>query len=368
MMGPIIIGGGGGGPGTPGASPEFQKTATHIQWRLAGANEWFDLVSIADLIGPAGEDGTDGVSPELQKTATYVQWRLPGGSWANLVSLAELTGPAGASGQLVLKGSVQLTANNAAYNIAGAAPAGATHVVVEAIGGGASGMALGSTPNSAAGGMPGAAERTDMLPLSSIPATVAVTIGAGGVGYTSTGTLAAQSANNAGGETRVGDLVRAVGGASNGGFATAVSALLFFASSKMPSMPGWHEVANILNGRHAFGGADGPGGGGASGPGHNGTGYGNGIGGNGGEGGRRVPGFTTAGGIGVSAAAGPAGSNAATLFSYGGGGAGGGSSAASGFNGGAGGFPGGGGGGAGRGATSGAGAAGAVRLFFYGAP
>lgn len=363
MLGPVIIGGGGGGgPGEPGRNPEFQRTATHIQWRIVGDAAWIDLVALADI------EGSDGLNPELQRTGTHIQWRLPGGAWANLVPLADLAGPAGASGQLVLKGSVQVTANQAAYNIAGAAPAGSTHVVIEAVGGGASGMALGNTPNSAAGGMPGAAEQTEMLALTAVPASVAITIGAGGMGYVSSGSLAAQSANNAGGETRVGDLVRAVGGASNGGFATAVSALLFFASSKMPSMPGWHEVANILNGRDAFGGADGPGGGGASGPGHNGSSFGNGTGGRGGEAGRRVPGHTTQGGAGGVAGVGLPGSAAVSLQSYGGGGGGGGSNAAGGFNGGAGGFPGGGGGGAGRGATSGSGAAGAVRFFFYGAP
>lgn len=58
----------------------------------------------AAITGPAGTPGTagpagaDGKSVELQKTATAIQWRLAGGTWADLISLSSITGPAGATG------------------------------------------------------------------------------------------------------------------------------------------------------------------------------------------------------------------------------------------------------------------------------
>lgn len=374
MLGPTVIGGGGGGrPGAPGAAArenEFGVHAGFISSRFIGQgdDDWVPIIAVADLVGEAGNDG---VPPELQKTATHLQWRVDGGAWANLVALVDITGPAG--GRLVLKGSVQLTANNAAYDIVAAAPAGSTHVTIEAVGGGASGMAMGAIHQSACGGMPGAVERSEMLALTSITAPVSVTIGAGGASYTTTATAYFQTTGNSGGETRVGDLVRAVGGPGYGGYSNGVSALLFLSSTRLPSMPGWSDTTAVQNGRSAISGAAGPGGGGASGPGFLGNStYGTGTGGAGGEGNRLNPGKTTAGGAGGIGGAGAAGSNAADHFSYGGGGGGGGSTgganSSGGGVGGAGGFPGGGGGGAGRGAASGAGGAGAVRLFFYGAP
>jgi hypothetical protein len=50
-----------GSPGTPGPAIELQTSATHIQWKVAGAASWINLVALADLQGSAGEDGTDGV-------------------------------------------------------------------------------------------------------------------------------------------------------------------------------------------------------------------------------------------------------------------------------------------------------------------
>lgn len=369
MLGPIVIGGAGGGAGQPGKSVEIGVSATHIQWRLVGDAAWTNIVALADLKGLPGTNGTNGVdgkSVELQKTGTHVQWRQVGGAWANLIALADITGPAGAAGgQLVFKGSVQLTANDAAYNIAAAAPAGSTHVVIEAVGGGASGMCLGGVTSPAPGGYPGAVERTAMLALNSLPATVAVTIGAGGAAYASSAGAYAATPGNAGGQTRVGDLILAAGGPNHGDLSVPMSRLLC-STSYFPSIPGFLDQANLTPGRAATAGAFGPGaGGGAA------SNTSNGTGGNGGAGGARIPGKSTAGGVGAAGAVGGNGANAVDHFGYGGGGAGSGVGANVGMGGGNGGFPGGGGGGVSRSngttVTAGAGGNGAVRLFFYGA-
>lgn len=76
--------------GTDGANPEFQKSATHIQWRLEGDLTWLDLVPLADLKGDTG------ASIEMQVSATHVQWRVVGDvSWTNLIALSALKGDAG---------------------------------------------------------------------------------------------------------------------------------------------------------------------------------------------------------------------------------------------------------------------------------
>ena len=76
--------------GEQGENPEFQVSASHIQYRLVGDTNWIDLIPKADLIGETGSN------IELQKTATHIQWRVIGGSWANLVALSEIKGDAGA--------------------------------------------------------------------------------------------------------------------------------------------------------------------------------------------------------------------------------------------------------------------------------
>ena len=50
-----------GADGTNGRSPEFQKSATHIQWRLVGDTTWLNLVALADLKGDKGDPGADGI-------------------------------------------------------------------------------------------------------------------------------------------------------------------------------------------------------------------------------------------------------------------------------------------------------------------
>lgn len=40
--------------------PEFQATATHVQWRLTPTDPWVDLVALSELEGPQGPAGADG--------------------------------------------------------------------------------------------------------------------------------------------------------------------------------------------------------------------------------------------------------------------------------------------------------------------
>lgn len=46
--------------GTDGREVEFQKTATHIQWRYVGAVSWTNLVALVDITGPQGPPGPSG--------------------------------------------------------------------------------------------------------------------------------------------------------------------------------------------------------------------------------------------------------------------------------------------------------------------
>lgn len=99
--------GGGTGGGADGKNPEFQKTATHIQWRLVGSSTWIDLVPLSDITG------ADGKPVELQVSATHIQWRVVGtASWTNLIALSALKGTdgqgvptGGTSGQILSKTS-----------------------------------------------------------------------------------------------------------------------------------------------------------------------------------------------------------------------------------------------------------------------
>jgi hypothetical protein len=43
--------------GENGKEIELQKTATQIQWRYMGDNDWFDLVALEDIRGDRGFDG-----------------------------------------------------------------------------------------------------------------------------------------------------------------------------------------------------------------------------------------------------------------------------------------------------------------------
>src|SRR5690606_29325141 len=91
--------------GEDGREIEIQKSATHIQWRYEGDSSWIDLVSLTDLKGEDGytpqkgtdyDDGADGKEVEFQKSATHIQWRYVGDTtWINLVALEDIKGPEG---------------------------------------------------------------------------------------------------------------------------------------------------------------------------------------------------------------------------------------------------------------------------------
>jgi hypothetical protein len=366
MMGPIIIGGAGrGGPGTPGIPVEIGVSATHIRWRYVGTNDWTNIVAMADLIGPAGDDG---LSVELQKTATHVQWRQVGGAWANLVALTDITGPAGASAIMSTLLVTKVTASGN-VDVRASAPAGTTHIRFTAIGGGASGMSLTNLSNSAFGGAPGLV-RTVTLPIADVPlGNIAAVIGAGGVGFSSTTSDWTNIVNwtRAGGETSLAGIVKAGGGVTSAGFASAGSLLNLLSSTYIPSPPG-SIVPAALNGADAIDGTFGPGGGGAGAPGWNGSAYVAAIGGKGAASNAGDPINAKAGGVPASAAVGGNGQAALGNEDFGSGGAGGGSAAGTattnGSAGGNGGIPGGGGGGANRGARSGDGARGELRIFY----
>ena len=51
---------GGSGSGADAREIELQKSATAIQWRYAGDSEWTDLVTLAEITGPAGSPGPQG--------------------------------------------------------------------------------------------------------------------------------------------------------------------------------------------------------------------------------------------------------------------------------------------------------------------
>lgn len=50
-------GGSGGTAGANGKNPEFQKSATHVQWRLVGDATWIDLIPLVSLKGNDGANG-----------------------------------------------------------------------------------------------------------------------------------------------------------------------------------------------------------------------------------------------------------------------------------------------------------------------
>lgn len=63
LQGPVGLQGDPGPTGAQGAAGpavELQKTATHIQWRVAGTATWIDLAALTDITGPQGPVGATG--------------------------------------------------------------------------------------------------------------------------------------------------------------------------------------------------------------------------------------------------------------------------------------------------------------------
>lgn len=50
-----------GAQGAAGPAVELQKTATHLQWRVAGTATWIDLAALTDITGPQGIQGIQGI-------------------------------------------------------------------------------------------------------------------------------------------------------------------------------------------------------------------------------------------------------------------------------------------------------------------
>lgn len=97
-----------GTDGEDGREVQLQASATHIQWRYSGDPTWVDLVALSLLKGDDGADGTngtdgtdgsDGREVQFNKSATHIQWRYVGdATWIDLVALADITGDDGTDG------------------------------------------------------------------------------------------------------------------------------------------------------------------------------------------------------------------------------------------------------------------------------
>ena len=106
-----------GEPGDPGRDPEFQSSATHVQWRLVGDPTWIDLLPLSELAGADGAAGADGRNPEFQASATHLQYRLTGDTeWVDLLPLSSLQGPAGDNGREI---ELQVNATHIQYRYTG---------------------------------------------------------------------------------------------------------------------------------------------------------------------------------------------------------------------------------------------------------
>lgn len=89
--------------GDEGRPVEFQKSATHLQWRYVGDSLWTNVLALSDIRGIQGDPGRN---PEYQKSATHIQWRYVGDTaWIDLVPLSEIKGAAGDAGSKWLSGT-----------------------------------------------------------------------------------------------------------------------------------------------------------------------------------------------------------------------------------------------------------------------
>ena len=101
-----------GAPGTDGRPVEFQKNATHVQWRYVGDSAWTDLIALSEFAS-----GVDGREIEFQKGTTHIEWRYVGEvTWTNLVALDDLKGADGNDGAPGADGADALWNFTGAYN------------------------------------------------------------------------------------------------------------------------------------------------------------------------------------------------------------------------------------------------------------
>jgi hypothetical protein len=126
-----------GEDGSDGQPVMIQVSGANIQWKLAGASEWINLIALASLKGDAGrtpvkgvdyidgtdgDDGNDGKSIEIQSTATHIQWRAIGDSvWINLLALSEIKGEdsivPGPKGDTTYVGSIDGGRSDSTYQV-----------------------------------------------------------------------------------------------------------------------------------------------------------------------------------------------------------------------------------------------------------
>lgn len=136
-----------GPAGADGAPALMRVAGGQVQWQNDGDEEWTDLISLADLIGPTGQTGAtgatgaagatgatgaqgqkgdtgaagaDGAEVELTAADGYIKWRHSGDAlWTNLVALNTLVGAKGDKGDQGLTGATGPTGQTGAAGAAG---------------------------------------------------------------------------------------------------------------------------------------------------------------------------------------------------------------------------------------------------------
>lgn len=137
-----------GPAGTDGAPALMRVAGGQVQWQNDGDEEWTDLISLADLIGPTGQTGAtgatgaagatgatgaqgqkgdtgaagaDGAEVELTAADGYIKWRHSGDAlWTNLVALSTLVGAKGDKGDQGLTGATGPTGQTGQAGATGA--------------------------------------------------------------------------------------------------------------------------------------------------------------------------------------------------------------------------------------------------------
>lgn len=99
----VVLQSGQGPAGIPGRNPEFQFSATHLQYRLEGDTVWIDLLPVSEIEGPQGPQGAagqDGVPVSLRVENGFLQWRYVDESnpWTDLLDMETLKGDKGDTG------------------------------------------------------------------------------------------------------------------------------------------------------------------------------------------------------------------------------------------------------------------------------
>jgi hypothetical protein len=89
-----------GPTGDDGREIELQASATHLQWRYAGAASWTNLLALSEITGPAGDDGADGAAGAdgADGDSAYEIAVANGFSGTEAQWLASLVGATGADG------------------------------------------------------------------------------------------------------------------------------------------------------------------------------------------------------------------------------------------------------------------------------